>query len=1173
MKPQGDSPLLRALATFVGLLAALAVVWFVGPVVAINGVILLDGQRARWIAMAAMIGVAVVLAVWRGARSSQNNRRLLQGMVADSAAQTSAPLPGENARKTSGGSARGAQEVELLGERFERAVSLLKRRVGSNRSWLGVFGGQPYLYELPWYIIIGAPGAGKTTALVKSGLEFPLEAQVGEKMIRGVGGTRNCDWWFTTDAVLIDTAGRYTTQDSDQAADRTAWLGFLDLLARNRPGRPINGVLLTLSVSDLLNPDAAKRVAHARALRQRVDELHARLGIRLPIYVLVTKTDLLAGFVEFFADFDKDERAQVWGVTFPYSTEEMSDDPLARMPGDLAALESRLNERLIDRLQSERDRSRRPAIYAFPQQWRVLHQTLLELLPVIFGEATNKTRPLLRGLYFTSATQEGTPMDRAIGGLARALGLSSRIVAPSRSSVKTFFVTRLLRDVILKESGLAGTNLRWQQRRVAIRWTLGAAAAFLTAACVLLTWRVFENDRSRVAAAAERAAVLSRDVDAAKGAQITDLTALLPPMQSLKTMAWEFGAVDQPWPAWLSERMDQSQMLASASNDAYRRVLKDGFLPRIATRLEQRLRSGDADHLDRLYEDLKAYEMIFSGKNFDADQLRAFLRADWDVTLPTNVTVADRAALRAHLDALLAGGEVGAPSQADPQTVANARALISKIPLAQRVYGRLKQLDLGPDVVPFTVELAAGPRAARVFARASAQPLNQGVPGLYTRAVFQHSFRQRTQDVLRQLASEQSWVLGVSGATALEPQAQGKLLDDVQRMYVADYVRQWEAFVNDLRLVPSATLPASVDTLQILARVDSPLQALLQGIVREVSVAAPGAANDAARTGRADDSLIDPRFDPLRQFVIGQPPALQGTLAILGRLAAQLSAVDDAVKRGTVSPPSDAIRELSAEVPRAPVPVRAMLSQLAKASAAQAFAALREPINRQMADVNAVCAHVSSGRYPLARAGSQDISREEFTKTFATGGVLDSFFQRNLAPYVDTTTRPWVFRGADGSRGETSESLQDFQRAQSIRSSYFRDAGRTLGAPIEFKLLELDPAVKQLVLDVDGQVLRFGHDQKNSQSIQWPGPGGAGSVHLQMTSAGGGSGSAFSFEGPWALLRLFDRVRVEPGSATDRVQFVLDVEGHKARLEARSSTPVNPLLRRDMEQFQCPKRL
>lgn len=91
-----------------------------------------------------------------------------------------------------------------------------------------------YLYQLPWYVIIGAPGAGKTTALVNSGLHFPLADRFGNQL-RGVGGTRNCDWWFTNDAVLLDTAGRYTTQESQREEDAGEWQSFVALLKNTAP--------------------------------------------------------------------------------------------------------------------------------------------------------------------------------------------------------------------------------------------------------------------------------------------------------------------------------------------------------------------------------------------------------------------------------------------------------------------------------------------------------------------------------------------------------------------------------------------------------------------------------------------------------------------------------------------------------------------------------------------------------------------------------------------------------------------------------------------------------------------------------------------------------------------------------------------------------------------------
>src|SRR5207249_8737938 len=134
----------------------------------------------------------------------------------------------------------------------------------------------------------------------------------------GVGGTRNCDWWFTDEAVFLDTAGRYTTQQSDRDVDTGAWKGFLRLLKKSRPRRPVNGVFVTISVADLLQHAPREAEQHAEALRARVQELYQELGVRLPIYVLVTKTDLLAGFSQFFAAIGKDEPGPAWGLCVPF---------------------------------------------------------------------------------------------------------------------------------------------------------------------------------------------------------------------------------------------------------------------------------------------------------------------------------------------------------------------------------------------------------------------------------------------------------------------------------------------------------------------------------------------------------------------------------------------------------------------------------------------------------------------------------------------------------------------------------------------------------------------------------------------------------------------------------------------------------------------------------------
>ena len=313
------------------------------------------------------------------------------------------------------------------------ALALLKKARGT----------RGYLYEQPWYAIIGPPGAGKTTALLNSGLKFPLAAEMGQGAVAGVGGTRLCDWWFTENAVLIDTAGRYTTQDSNAAVDRAGWDSFLDLLRRTRPRQPLNGVIVAIALSDIADAPPAERAAHAAAIRRRIKELETRLGIRIPVYALFTKSDLISGFTEFFDDLDRERRNQVWGVTFPLVKADAG--PVGQFPEELQLLVDSLNDRLFDRLQAEQSPERRVLIAGFPTQIATLAQPLQSFLTEAFGGSRLDPAPLLRGVYFTSGTQEGTPIDRLTGVMARAFGLDQRRAAALRPQQgRSYFLGRLV---------------------------------------------------------------------------------------------------------------------------------------------------------------------------------------------------------------------------------------------------------------------------------------------------------------------------------------------------------------------------------------------------------------------------------------------------------------------------------------------------------------------------------------------------------------------------------------------------------------------------------------------------------------------------------------------------------------------------------------------------------
>lgn len=266
-----------------------------------------------------------------------------------------------------------------------QAIRQLRQLRVDMPGWRKIFEGKRFLYELPWFMVVGSPGDGKTTALLNTGLQFPLAEQMEQTSriltVPG-GGTLHCDWWFTNEAVLIDTAGRYARHDDGgevSAAQRNAgeWQGFLGLLRKHRPGAPLNGVILTLNVADLTAQSPAERLAACAALRARLAELRETLGIRFPVYLVVTKMDLLPGFSEYFRTLTSHLRAQIWGFTLPYSRRRKTGDPQALHAAcaqELARLTLRLDQGLDTRLpgqeQSVAREVRRLYLTEYARRWQ-----------------------------------------------------------------------------------------------------------------------------------------------------------------------------------------------------------------------------------------------------------------------------------------------------------------------------------------------------------------------------------------------------------------------------------------------------------------------------------------------------------------------------------------------------------------------------------------------------------------------------------------------------------------------------------------------------------------------------------------------------------------------------------------------------------------------------------
>jgi type VI secretion system protein ImpL len=388
-----------------------------------------------------------------------------------------------------------------------------------------------------------------------------------------------------------------------------------------------------------------------------------------------------------------------------------------------------------------------------------------------------------------------------------------------------------------------------------------------------------------------------------------------------------------------------------------------------------------------------------------------------------------------------------------------------------------------------------------------------------------------------------------------------------------------------------------MNVAQVLASPDSPLTAYMRAAAKETTlVPAAGAALPAAIGQLADQAnkakedmaklvgaqpvadasangpierMVDDHFASLNRLVQGAPAPIDEVQKMFGDVFAQLQAVDAAQKSKT-PPPAGGGDRLKAAAGLQPEPIRSMLNTLVDTGTNGSRDSTREVLNGEIKPITDFCNRAITNRYPFASGSKADVLPDDFGQLFGTGGMLDEFFQRQLLSLVDTGTNPWSYKPlSTGVKPPTAAALADFQRAAKIRDGFFRSGGKTPGFKIEIRAAEMGDGLKELALDVDGQVLKFVAGNTTSVVLNWP----SQKVSSQIAVSTIPATTPLNFEGPWALFRLFDRFEVQPTAQPEKFSVNMNFDGKRVRLDVIANSVVNPFRMREMQQFRCPGSL
>jgi type VI secretion system protein ImpL len=1148
---------------------------------------------ALWIAAAITVGLVLALAgafLYKRARAAKATKEIERSLANQARAFEKRARPDQQA------------EVQALAQSFEKAMSTLK----SSKLAKGQGGA---LYALPWYVIIGPPGAGKSTAIRQSGLKFPMMG--GQGSVRGIGGTRNCDWWLTNEAVLLDTAGRYATEDDD----RGEWLEFLDMLRRARPKRPLNGLIVAVSIADVAAAGDSALEALAQRIRERVDEVMGRLGIVLPVYVLLTKCDLVPGFVESFEDLRKNERSQVFGFTFPFAAK---GDLATRVDEQWTRLVQVVERRGIMRLAETRGAEARHLVYEFPQQLEALRANVITLLNLTFVDNVYQDAPLVRGVYLTSGTQEGSPIDRLMSSMAAAFGLTPRVSAlAQRSDVKSYFLGELFTNVMFPDQEVAARNTATQQRMQWLRFA--AACALILGAIGLSAFPVgaYVRNRDLMVTAQQHlaSAIAYRSGEKKKPVPLSVLEPIREELASLQN--WEVEGAPTSYQMGLYQGGSLLPRLRTFYVSTLRSVLMQPIVDALEDEMRQTVQANESlgrvpsvhDHA-RLYEQTRAYLLLTVPKEpsqpLQNDMLRKWLIEElvdaWAQPEGKPPSPAERAAMSSHLDAYLAlfAEDPKLGFARDGELVRRSRELLARVPTVRLAIDRVvAELDkLGWDV---GLDQLVGASGLPVTATGR-------VRGAFTRRAWDEYVRGLLSSLPEELLGD-PWVLEASAKDSSDETTEARLCA-LRSEYFGRYVDEWKGFLGTLRVEEPADHARALVVLQDLTRGQPPpLERIMRSVAYNAQLGAEKKEKTDAEKAVESTGMLDRLRDavqksPVAALLAKKDPcgggsyftevnarrALEGFFTFGATLdepqpgapaqftpvqvyQEQLVFVRDALQT-YVDDPTTA-EPLLARLQAARTRVRSLIETQEVGYRPRFDAMLWPPINGASSSSTSALAgekgsqwctsvvlpfaRTLQDRYPFSKQG-QDAALADVLEFYRPqSGIVWTFYESSLKRDV-----PQVGGKFELAQGTTVGSMYTNELVRFLNRSYYLSSvlfpPRAEKPRVDFEVrVRPSPGIAQVLLTIDGQLVDFHNGPEKWVRITWPGESGKPGANMRVKGAK--IDELITQDGEWGLFRLLDKgtISANPNERFFTVRFRLHTQ-NDITIDVRPARAENPFV-------------
>jgi type VI secretion system protein ImpL len=1058
------------------------------------------------------------------------------------------------------------KKVQDLKSRFHEAMRIVKNSsIYKEKQNAG--------YELPWYLVVGAETEGKTSMLEFSGLDFPLNINYEKKGNSEENTTKSFQWYFGEEAIFVDMPGKYISNNRTEE-DLALWNAFLSLFRKRRWKRPINGILLTVSVDTLMSKTALELETYAKALRDRFDEVSQSFMSNIPIYFIVTKTDHINGFHEYFSSLKEDEKDEVLGVTFNDAIENI-DASIVKSELDL--LIKRLSDSLLDNMHKEWDNTTRTKILLFCSEFSKLFENLYAFTDTSFAQTRYRKPLMLRGIYFTSIP--------SADGINESQEFEKSSLKPL--SKKGMFIKKVLSNIIFPEADIIKMDTNYKKNQRLKQIATFVLSTFIIIAATLFWIQDFNTRLDALDSLKEN--LTAYDVSRDKVTEATDFENLLSVLNQVRILRDNNQADMQNdfWRIAYFKVQDRNQLVERH----YKESLENLLLPRIAQLIEKQLKANLTDY-DITWENTKAYAMLYNHDKLDADFMRAWLANYWSHLYLNKDDVQND--LNSHFNELLSYGF--SPYKLNEDVLKVARKRLLEIGYESLVYKSLKDEAKQRNFTDFTFSHALGSYASAF------EGSDYAIPGFYTKRGFQEVIIKDGKELIRRLISN-NWVIGY--ASELSELELNDLYAKVQNFYFIDYREHWMRALSSLDIPEYKSIAELNNQLTVLTSASSPIISVLKALKENTLIYTPaeelqkkideklkGGENvpiaskqalEEAHKIMSNTSVKNIRayFESYNQLLDeNEKPTSKLTTAMF-----KLNSVYQVMTAiyGSVSPERDAYNivlermagrhePIIMPISSLPSPVDKWFKKALRNDWVFLLSRTKKYINQKFElEVLGYFNEKIKNKYPLDSSNKyNEIQVEHFEEFFKKGGVLDGFFATYVSNFVnlDVRNKTYQYRTIDGSNMYIQkEFMQAMLKAEEIRKMFFNFKGENLETTLFITPKSLSRKLARMEYFYNNRSIWYEHGPIKSTKIVWPADSQSQTAKFIMHDLQKNNVIEEQTDGEWALYRLMEKfiltdvkyINQEPFITLDYKKDVYDVSVQINGSSVNMFTKENPL--------------